>query len=459
MAFSSLILVAGEGTRMKSSRPKVTHKLLDKPMVRWVVDAAKQAGSKEIISVVGFGREQVEPLLEDTTVVVQEDRMGTGHAVIMARPLLSAADRPSSLVVLCGDAPLITPETIELLVNYQQKSVAAASMLTHMLDEPGLYGRVVRDECGDVERIVEAKDASDDELAIKECNSGAYCFDVKVLLECLDELTPNNAQGEYYLTDVIGICVDKGLAVKAYCVSAQEVQGINSRAQLAQATKDAQMRINNRHMEAGVTMLDPDLVWIGPDVTLENDVELLPLTMLWGDTSVGSGSVLGPNTRVCDCVIGHDCVVDDSVLLESTLEDKVQCGPRAYLRPGTLMKTGSKAGTHVEIKNSTIGEGSKVPHLSYMGDATLGKDVNIGAGSITCNYDGSKKSPTVIGDGTFVGSDTMMVAPVNLGSGVTTGAGSVITKDVPDDALALERCDQVIVPGWSEKHRKGIPHD
>ena len=459
MTFSSLILVAGAGTRMKSARAKVAHRVLDKPMVRWVVDAAREAGSDEVICVVGHGREQIEPLLADTKTVVQEPLLGTGHAVMMARPILSLYELPASLVVLCGDTPLITAETIEALVQAQQQGGAAASMLTHELEDPLQYGRVLRDAAGNVERIVEAKDASAAELAVRECNSGAYCFDVGVLLECLDELKADNAQGEYYLTDVIGLCVARGLLVKAQRVDAQEVQGINSRVQLAQAGKAAQRRINARHMEAGVSMLDPDLVWIGPDVRLENDVELLPMTMLWGATTVASGSVLGPNTRVCDSTIGRDCVVEESVLLEATLEDGVSCGPRAYLRPGTVMKAGSKAGTHVEIKNSTVGEGSKVPHLTYLGDTTLGTGVNIGAGCITCNYDGVNKNPTVIGDRTFVGSDTMMVAPVNLGADVTVGAGSVITKDVPDGALAIERSEQVNVLGWTMRHRRGTQHD
>jgi len=456
---------------MKSTRAKVAFNLLDKPMVRWVVDATKQAGSAEIFSVVGFAREQVEPLLADTTIIVQEERLGTGHAIMMASELLAREDLPASLVVLCGDTPLITPETISQLVALRQQGNAAVSMLTFEPEDPTGYGRVVRDgrdsaaheECdsaapderGSVVRIVEEKDATEAEKQIRECNSGIYCFDRRVLLDKLSELKCDNAQGEYYLTDLIGICVTKGLLVSAYKTSAEEVSGINSRVQLAQATKTMQRRINTRHMEAGVTMLDPDLVWIGPDVALENDVELLPLTMLYGKTTVASGTVIGPNTRVTNSTIGHDCRVDESVLVDVTLEDRVDCGPRAYLRPGTVMKAGSKAGTHVEIKKSIVGEGSKVPHLTYLGDATLGKGVNIGAGTITCNYDGVKKSPTIIGDRAFIGSDTMMVAPVVVGSDTVTGAGSVITRDVPDGALAVERSEQKNIEGWTARHRKG----
>jgi bifunctional UDP-N-acetylglucosamine pyrophosphorylase/glucosamine-1-phosphate N-acetyltransferase len=472
MSFSTLILAAGAGTRMNSTRAKVVHELLDKPLIRWVVDAARAAGSNHIITVVGHAREQVIPLVDDTTVVVQEERLGTGHAVMMARNAFAGAgdagegdigegdagaDDRASLVVLCGDTPLITPATISALVATRRESAAAVCVLTHILDDPTGYGRVIRDEWGNVLRIVEEKDATPVERAVRECNSGAYSFDVSTLLDCLVKLGNNNAQGEYYLTDVVGLCVTQGLPAKAYVVSAEETQGINNRGQLAQATKSMQRRINAAHMDAGVTMLDPELVWVGPDVTLDADTELLPLTMLYGKTSVGGGSVLGPNTRATNSSIGRDCRVDESVLISATLEDGVTCGPRAYLRPGTVMKAGSKAGTHVEIKNSIVGQNSKVPHLSYLGDATLGEGVNIGAGSITCNYDGAAKHPTMIGDRAFIGSDTMLVAPVKVGANTVTGAGSVITADVPDGALALERTRQVIVDDWTRTHKKEKP--
>jgi bifunctional UDP-N-acetylglucosamine pyrophosphorylase/glucosamine-1-phosphate N-acetyltransferase len=464
---------------MKSERPKVAHELLGKPLVRWVIDAAQAAGSTRTLTVVGHQREQVIPLVDDTTIVVQEERLGTGHAVMVARaalektgatpavtapPAATAPPAPApaaavpaaqSLVVLNGDTPLITAATIAELVALQQDRGAAACVLSCELDDPSNYGRIIRDEAGEVLGIVEEKDATPAQRAITEVNSGAYCFDLAELLGSLNTLSNKNAQNEYYLTDVLGILVGAGKQVCAHCIEdADELMGINSRAQLAQATKAMQRHINERHMAAGVTMLDPDLVWIGADVTLQNDIELLPMTILYGQTSVGSGSVLGPNTRVIDSTVGRDCVIDESVVLGAVLHDKVSVGPRAYLRLGTLMKTGSKAGTHVEIKNSTIGENSKVPHLSYMGDATLGVDVNIGAGSITCNYDGTAKNPTLIGDRSFVGSDTMFVAPVQLGADVVTGAGSVITKDVPAGALAIERSSQRTVADWVAQHSK-----
>jgi bifunctional UDP-N-acetylglucosamine pyrophosphorylase/glucosamine-1-phosphate N-acetyltransferase len=454
MTFSTLILAAGAGRRMKSARPKVIHELLGKPLVRWVIDAAQEAGSAEIITIVGHEREQVIPLVEDTRVVVQAERLGTGHAVMVAREILTHKDFPASLVVLCGDTPLITSRTISELVSLRCERAAAVSLLTHTLDDPTNYGRIVRNGTGELVRIVEEKDATPAERAIKECNSGVYCFDVEVLLSTLAELGCDNAQGEYYLTDVVAACVARGLLVVAHAAEAAETQGINSRAQLAQASATMQRRINAAHMEAGVTMLDPSLVWIGPDVALENDVELLPLTFLSGTTSVGSGSVIGPNTRVTDSVVGRDCRLDESVVTGATLADGVSVGPRAYLRAGTVMGSGSKAGTHVEIKNSTIGAGSKVPHLSYLGDAVLGEEVNIGAGAITCNYNGTEKLPTHIGDRSFIGSDTMLVAPVTLGADVVTGAGSVITKDVPNGALALERTEQAVVKDWARRRKQ-----
>lgn len=456
MIFSTLILAAGAGTRMKSERAKVAHELLGKPLVRWVIDAASGAGSQEIITIVGHEKEQVIPLVNDTTIVVQQERLGTGHAVKIAQPVLGDKDTTNaSLVVLCGDAPLIKPQTIKQLVASQQMSKAAVCVLTHLMDDPTNYGRIIRDAHGNVLSIVEEKDATEQQRKVKECNSGAYCFDLSTLLKSIEDLSCDNAQGEYYLTDVVGICAKKGLTVKAHIVDADETQGINSRLQLAEATKSMQRRINKAHMLAGVTMLDPEQVWIEADVSIENDVELLPLTMLSGKTTIKRGSVIGPNSRVVDSTVGKNCHIDESVIVGATLEDEVCCGPRAYLRPGTLMKKGSKAGTHVEIKKSIVGEGSKIPHLSYFGDAELGEGVNIGAGSITCNYDGIEKKATRIGNNSFIGSDTMLVAPVTLGNDVATGAGSVITKDVPDGALAVERGEQRVIDGWSYRLKGG----
>jgi bifunctional UDP-N-acetylglucosamine pyrophosphorylase/glucosamine-1-phosphate N-acetyltransferase len=439
---------------MKSAKPKVAHELLGKPLIRWVADAAKAAGTKRLIAVVGHQRDIVSALVPDATCVVQQELLGTGHAIMIARDTITKAGAPASIVILCGDTPLITPDTIKRIVARQQDEQAACCALSFEPDNPSGYGRIIRASDGTLERIVEEKDANGAERAVREVNSGMYCFDVAALVSALDKLTNDNAQGEYYLTDTLEIIKrDGGRVIVEKAKDAIEPLGINDRVRLADATSLMQERINHAHMLAGVTMLDPSSVWVGPDVTLEQDVTLLPLTFLQGDTHIASGSVVGPNSRVNNSNIGHDCAVDESVLVYATLEDRVSVGPRAYLRPGTIMRQGSRAGTHVEIKNSDIGENSKVPHLSYIGDTKMGAGVNIGASSITCNYDGVNKNHTTIGDRAFIGSDTMFVAPVNVGNDVVTGAGSVITKDVPDGSLAIGRSKQANIEGWAKKKK------
>lgn len=451
MKAKALILAAGAGTRMKSNKPKVAHEMLGKPLVRWVVDAARQAGCDDVHVVIGHGREQVEPLLNDCVISYQPEMLGTGHTIMCAADKFEGYD--GDIVVLCGDSPLITANTIEHLIAAHEATGAAATVLTMQPENPFGYGRIVRDESGNVCGIVEEKDCTEEQRAIGECNSGVFCFSAPALLSHLDKLDRNNAQGEYYLTDMLALLAADGLTVSSMVVADNdECLGVNSRLQLAAASKIAQRRINDGLMAAGVTMLDPDLVWVGPDCVVENDVELLPMTMLWGTTRVSSGCTIGPNTRLTDCAIGPDNALEEVVAIETTTESGVTAGPRAYLRPGTYLCEGAHVGTHVEIKKSTVGPDSKVPHLSYIGDATIGTDVNIGAGSITCNYDGVNKHQTVIGDFTFVGSNTMLVAPVKLGSNVVTGAASCITKDVPDGALAVERNEQRIVEDWTARH-------
>lgn len=454
MKAAAIVLAAGAGTRMKSKKPKVAHEVLGKPLVRWVVDAAKAAGADPVVTVVGFMKEQVQPLVEaDTVPVEQAKRDGTAGAVLACKEAL--ANFEGSLVVLTGDSPLIKPETIARLAQVREEEGAAVVVLTTQMENPFGYGRIIRDVNGQVERIVEQKDATPEEAAVTECNSGFYCFDARALFEALDHVSNNNAQGEFYLTDVLEICRNAGRPVLALPTDdPAECLGVNSRAQLAEATRQAQARINTQLMTAGVTMWDPTQVWVGPDVQVANDVELLPQTFLLGNTQVGEDCVIGPNSRLTDTQVGKGCTIEETVAVEAQIDDKATCGPRAYLRPGAHLCEGAKAGTHVEIKKSTIGKGSKVPHLSYIGDTTMGAGVNIGAGSITCNYDGKKKWPTTIGDGAFIGSDTMMVAPVNIGAGAVIGAGSCIAKDVQENSLALTRPEQKEIPDWAAKKRE-----
>ena len=454
MGVTAIVLAAGEGTRMKSSRPKVVHEVLGKSMVRWVVDAARTAGVDRCVVVVGNGAEQAEALFAgdaDIECVLQEQRLGTGHAVRAALEKTQVED--GQVLVLCGDTPLLRAETLRSLVDAAMSPAhEAGALLTMTYDDPTGYGRVMVAEDGCATAIVEQKDCTTEQALVKTCNAGVYCFDAGLLRAHISELTCENAQKEYYLTDMVGILRAHGAAMAAVdCPDAVELMGVNSRIQLAQASRAMQERINLTHMAAGVTMLDPTQVWIGPDVTIGRDTEILPGTMLWGDTHIGENCVVGPQTRLTDTRVGSGCVIDETVAVQAVIDNDVECGPRAYLRPGAHLCDGSKAGTHVEIKKSTVGKGSKVPHLSYIGDCTIGEGVNIGAGTITCNYDGKNKNATTIGDGSFIGSDTMLVAPVNIGSRCTVGAGSTITRDVPDGALAVERSEQTVKPGWRPK--------
>ena len=462
MDVTAIIMAAGEGTRMKSNHAKVSHALLGKPMICWVVDAALAAGCNRIVVVIGSHADEVRSLLDArygaseaarVECVEQTERLGTAHAVRCALDATGIDAGP--MVILNGDLPLIKSETIRTFADTVADGAHAAAVLTMTPPDPFGYGRIELDEDGSVARIVEQKDCTPEQAAsLLECNAGCYAFDGAQLAAHIGEVGCDNAQGEYYLPDMIEILKAAGQSVTIYhCDDYREGLGVNSRAQLAQLTALARDAINERLMAEGVTFIDPAQAWIGPDAQIGRDTVVWPQTHLIGACVVGEDCQLGPNTRLTDTRVGDRCVVDETVAVDAVLENDVDCGPRAYLRPGTHMLDGSKAGTHVEIKKSTIGRGSKVPHLSYIGDTTMGEGVNIGAGSITCNYDGKNKNATVIGDRTFIGSDTMMVAPVHIGSDAITGAGGTITKDVPDGALALERTEQRIVEGYTERRR------
>lgn len=454
MQAAAIVLAAGEGTRMRSSLPKVAHEILGVPIVRYVIDATRAAGVERVVTVVGHGADTVVSLVPDSETVVQERQLGTGHAVSCARDALADYDGP--VLVVAGDVPLVRPETLEHLLHVWSGSGSACVLLTTRFPDPAGYGRIVRDDAGHVSAIVEHKDLSADQADISECNVGIYCFDCRSLFASLSRISPANAQGEYYLTDVVGLLYEDGLGIDALELEdVDESHGINTRVQLAAAARIMQRRINERHMLAGVTMTDPDLVWVGPSVRLGRDVVLEPMTVLSGSTSVEDGARIGPSTRLFDTVVEADAVVEQSVVRSARIGERATVGPNAFLRPGTVLAADSKVGSFVEVKNTSIGEGSKVPHLSYMGDATIGKGVNVGAGAITCNYDGREKHATVIGDGAFIGSDTMLVAPVRIGPGAITGAGSAIAKDVPPDALGIERTDQRNIEGWAKRKKSG----
>ena len=481
---TGIILAAGEGTRMKSKHAKVAHEILGRPMIQWVVEAAREAGCMRIVVVVGSHADEVRALLagqDDIECVEQTERLGTGHAIRVALEQTGIASGP--VLVLCGDTPLLRGATLASLVraamagdpafaNVSADGAPAAphadpadaakapqtlggALLTMTYADPTGYGRVMLDADGLAERIVEQKDCTPEQARITTCNAGVYCFDAALLAAHVGDLTPNNAQHEYYITDLVSVLREAGAPLAALsCDDADELMGVNSRVQLAQATNVMQARINEALMAQGVTMIDPASVWVGPDVRIGRDTTLLPQVMLMGATTIGEDCLIGPNTRLTDTEVGERCTIDETVAISALIDNDVECGPRAYLRPGAHLMDGSKAGTHVEIKKSTIGRGSKVPHLSYVGDATIGEDVNLGAGTITCNYDGRDKYPTTVGDRTFVGSSTMLVAPVNLGADVTVGAGSVITSDVPDGALAVARGRQIVKEGWLPRWKR-----
>ena len=461
MNATAIVLAAGEGTRMKSNHAKVSHEILGKPMIRWVVDATIAAGCERVVVVVGSHADEVRSILgaayADAPVSVecveQTERLGTGHAVRVTLEATGISKGP--VVVLNGDLPLIQADTVRMFAETVADGSLAATVLTMTPPDPFGYGRVQLGADGAVERIIEQKDCTPEQDAeLLECNAGCYAFDGALLAAHIGEVTNDNAQAEYYLPDMLEILKRHGHVVSIFhCEDYRDGLGVNSSVQLAELTAIARDRINERLMTEGVTFIDPAQAWIGPDATIGRDTVVWPQTHLIGTCSVGESCQLGPNTRLTNTRAGNGCVIDETIAVDAVLENDVECGPRAYLRPGTHMLDGSKAGTHVEIKKSTIGEGSKVPHLSYIGDTTMGAGVNVGAGSITCNYDGKNKHATVIGDRTFIGSDTMMVAPVRIGSDAITGAGGTITKDVPDGALALERTDQRVLEGYTERRR------
>ncbi len=447
---AAVILAAGEGKRMKSALPKVLHRCAGVPLIRYVLDAVAAAGITEVVIVIGAGAGLVRSALGDGyRYVLQETQRGTGDAVAKALPQLTPGCR--DLLVLCGDTPLLTPGSLTRLLSARLEADAAACVLTSIFEDPSGYGRIVRDASGLVTAIVEDGDAAPEQRKIREINTGAYSFDRPALEEALSGLRPDNTQGEYYLTDVISLLCRAGRAVAAFSAPPAETAGINIRRELAAAERIFRQRECERLMDAGVTIIDPAVTYIDHGVEVGRDTVIYPFCFLEGHTRVGANCVVGPGTRLVDTDLGGGVVAQSSLLIGSAAGDGCRIGPFAYLRPGTVLAEGVKVGDFVELKQVEVGPGSKIPHLSYVGDADIGSGVNVGAGTITCNYDGISKHRTQIGDGAFIGSNTNLVAPVSIGSEAVTGAGSTITKDVPDGALAVERSRQTVVPGWRKR--------
>jgi bifunctional UDP-N-acetylglucosamine pyrophosphorylase/glucosamine-1-phosphate N-acetyltransferase len=450
-----VVLAAGLGTRMRSRLPKALHPLAGKPLIRHVLDAVMQIGPGKIIVVLGHQAERVQEAMSGYAVEVvhQAEQLGTGHAVRQAAANIEAADGP--VVVLCADTPLLTAGTLISLIEAHSRARAGVTVMTARVEDPTGYGRVVRGRSG-VQRIVEEKDATAAQKKICEVNTGIYCFEKRFLLTALGGIKNKNAQGEYYLPDTIGLARKKNLKVGAVpCEDPDEAMGINSRFDLSQAEMVLQARTNLRWMLEGVTLHDPASVFIGADVVIGRDTLVYPNVRLEGKTTVGEGCVLYPGSRITDSTLGSGVTIKDScVIEESKIADTASVGPFAHLRPGTVLGAGSRIGNFVEVKKSVIGEGSKANHLSYLGDAIIGTDVNIGAGVITCNYDGFKKHQTVIEDGVFVGSDAQLVAPVRIGRDALVAAGATITRDVPAEALALSRVPQENREGVAGRRKK-----
>ncbi len=449
----TVILAAGKGTRMKSKLPKVLHKAAGKPMLQHVLDAAKNAGARRNIVVVGFGGDQVrEAMGEQAEFVVQTEQLGTGHAVRQAEPLLR--DEKGTVVVLCGDTPLVTSELIAALYEGHKAAGAKATVLTAIMPDATGYGRIIRTPEGEVARIVEQKDASEEELRVREVNSGIYCFECQELFAALAKVGCENAQAEYYLPDVLGILREQG--EKIWAVAAEDYEatlGINSRAQLAGAEKILRRRKNIELMDKGVTLMDPDSTFVDADVEVGADTVIYPFTWLEGSTVVGEDCQLGPNSRFSDAKIGDGVCAQFTYGHECTIDSGVIMGPYVHIRPNSHIFNDVKIGNFVEVKNSNVGQGTKLPHLQYIGDSDVGAGVNLGCGTVTVNYDGKLKHRTSIGSNAFVGCNTSLVAPVSVGEGAYIGAGSVITKDVPAGSLAIGRAHQRNIDGWVDKRK------
>jgi len=454
MNTACVILAAGLGKRMNSNLPKVLHKVCGIPMLQSVIDTARKLKNDKIVVVTGKHDELIKKTLAspDIFFVLQEEPKGTGHALLCARQSLKGFQ--GVLIVLNGDSPLVSAETIRKFLRMHLKNKSAVSVLSFQAENPDDYGRIVRDASGQVLSIVEQKDADAMQKKIHEVNSGVYAINHD-LLPLLDNIKINRKKGEYYLTDIVAAALKKGSKTSAYCIGAEdEFMGVNTREELYRASMFMKKKLIEKWAGKGVTFLDMDSVFIHAGVTIGNDTTVYPNVYLEGHTKIGSGTTIFPNVRILDSEIGSNVVIKDSTVIEgSTIKNRASVGPFARIRPGSEIGTDARIGNFVELKKAVIGTGAKASHLSYLGDARIGRDVNVGAGTITCNYDGNRKSVTIIEEGVFIGSDSQLVAPVTIGRGAFIGAGSTITKNVPPFALALSRVEQRTIKGWAKKRQ------
>lgn len=449
----AVILAAGKGTRMRSKYPKVLHKVGGKPMLQHVIDAATAAGCTEKVIIVGHEAELVEEMVgAQGKIALQAQQLGTGHAVMQTAEALKGFT--GTALILCGDTPLLEGEELKRFCQAHKESGAAATVLTAVMDDPFGYGRIVRDEQGNVQGIVEQKDATEAQKAIKEINTGIYCMECPLMFDVLSTLTNDNAQGEYYLTDVLAKLNQAGQKVGGVSTADSDmVMGINSRKQLATAEGVMRQRILDKLMDAGVTIMDPASTFIESGVKIGRDTIIYPYTWLEGSTEIGEDCEIGPSSRLNNVKVGNDNHLQFIYAHDCEVKSHVTAGPYVHLRPDTVISDHVKIGNYVEVKNSNVGEGSKLPHLTYIGDSDIGSGVNMGCGCITVNYDGKKKHRTIVGDNAFVGCNTNLVAPVTVAPNTYIGAGSTITKEVPENALGIARARQKNIEGWAEKYR------